>query len=425
MGAGLAIFVLLIFIFIPIFIVSVAYLLIYKKASDKELSNLKFPSIRAQSAAQSAKARLYRFYGIVLILFYFGFWLKPLVLMISGEPGIIHHFLRGIMSWDSLGDIVVYWSVLLGIFLFSYIIESCKKNNIRLYDTNKYIASVYLVGLYPFILISFIGWAGSWEPQKRFYKSDDILANFGYSNNAIEKQLGAERVAMLQSIMSWADTYEIPYEWLPRNILKLDTVERLMFHSCPKYPLRLPETLGELNKLRGIGIIQCSLQTVPDSIIQLKQLHGLVLRRNNIQELPDGLSQLQNLTVLDIRANNLHSISEDIGGLVRLTELKLSGNKIPILPNSLSKLKDLTTLYVAQNKLTELPDCIGNFPKLRRLDISNNQITHIPDTVLDLLRKKQLKYFDYSGNQFSEEELKRIEDSIDDSFTLQYWNKSY
>lgn len=420
MGAGIAVFVLCIIIFIPIFIVSVAYLFKYKTASAKELSDLEFPSIRAQSA----KARFYRFYGIALILFYVGFWLKPLSLIISGEPGIIHHLLRGIMSWDSLGDIVVYWSVLLGIFLFSYVIESYKKHNIRLYDTNKYIATVYLVGLYPFILISFIGWAGSWEPQKRFYKSDDILANFGYSNKTIDKQLGAERVAVLQSVMSWADNYEIPYEWLPRNITKLNTVERLMFHTCPKSPLSLPETLGELDKLRGINIVQCGLHDIPDSIIQLKQLHGLILRRNNIQELPDGLSQLQNLTVLDIRGNKLHSISEDIGGLVRLTELKLSGNKIPILPNSLSKLKDLATLYIAQNELTELPDYIGNLPKLRVLDISNNQITHIPDTVLELLRKKQLKYFSYSGNPLSDEEIRRIEASVDKSFTSYYWNRN-
>lgn len=189
MGAGFAVFVLCIIIFIPIVIVSVAHLFKYRKASAKELSNLKFPSIRVQSVAQSMKIRLYRFYGIALIIFYFGFWLKPMLLVISGEPGIIYHVLSGVMSWDSLSDIVIYWFILLGIFLFSYFIESFKKHNIRLYDTNKYIATVYLVGLYPFILISFIGWAASWEPQKRFYNSDEILANFGYSNNAIEKQL--------------------------------------------------------------------------------------------------------------------------------------------------------------------------------------------------------------------------------------------
>jgi len=111
MGVGLAVFVLCILIFIPIFIVSGVYFLKYRKASAKEIRNLRSISIRAQSA----KARLYCFYGIVLILFYYEFWLTPLAKLLGfdDEPGIIYHLLSGVMSWDNLSDIVVYGLLLL------------------------------------------------------------------------------------------------------------------------------------------------------------------------------------------------------------------------------------------------------------------------------------------------------------------------
>ena len=229
MGAGLLIFALCILIFIPIFIVSGVYLYRYKKASATEIKILRPQGIKARSA----KIGLFGFYGLALLVIYYEFWLTLLAKLLGfgDEPGIIYRFLRGVMSWDNLDDILIYWFFLVCIFLFVFLVVSIKQHNYRLYDTNKYVATVFLVGLYPFIVLSFIGWAGSWEPQKRFYGSDDILVNFGYSNKAIEQQLGIQRVEVLQSIMSWANAYDIPNKWLPRNILKLDSAERLIFRQ--------------------------------------------------------------------------------------------------------------------------------------------------------------------------------------------------
>ena len=421
MGLGIAVFLLCILVAAPVMIASGFYLYRFRRDAATELENF----AKTGRRARWIRVEIYLAYGVLLALFYSEFWTTVLA-KITGfddDPGLIYRVLTGVMSWDNLSDILIYLAVLGCGLLLITLVDVASGRGTGLYKTNRYVALVYLVGLYPFVILSFIGWAASWEPQKRFYQSDEILANFGFASEALEQQLGADRVDVLQSILSWSDTNDIPVEWIPRNLARLDQLKRLSFHTCPVTPLELTPELGELDSLTSITIVQCKVEKIPPTVFALANLRALNLSRNSLDELPGGIENLVNLEVLDLRGNRLDQLSEDIGDLVRLRELKLSGNRISVLPDSTAKLTNLTTLYLSHNELTEIPDFIGNLPQLEMLDISNNRITRVPESVLELLRKKQLRYFSFSPNPLSDEEIKRIESSVDEAFTSYYWNR--
>ena len=90
--------------------------------------------------------------------------------------------------------------------------------------------------------------------------------------------------------------------------------------------------------------------------------------------------------------------------------LDLSGNELTgSLPAEIKNLSNLEVLNVSSNKMTGIPAEIGQLKKLRVLNYANNQITGLP---MELGNLAQLQVFDISGNDYSKQDLQKIQQKL-------------
>lgn len=163
MGAGILIFLVSIIVYILLLIVSIIIFRISKKSADLEASN---NQLKCLSAAR-ARADIIFIYAVLLMAFYYEFWLELLVKMLvdTAEPGLLVRLFKGLSDWDSWGEIVVYWRSLLivyAIVLFRlYLFD--KTHGIKWYKNNLYVAAIFNLGLYPFMVLGFVDWAFDWK----------------------------------------------------------------------------------------------------------------------------------------------------------------------------------------------------------------------------------------------------------------------
>ena len=94
--------------------------------------------------------------------------------------------------------------------------------------------------------------------------------------------------------------------------------------------LKLPESIGCLEKLECLSVSYNFLETLPDSLIRLKNLREVKLAANRFHRFPDPLAGLPNLELLDLSANlieDLHTDRVDLGSLM----VSSHGNFFPLL----------------------------------------------------------------------------------------------
>lgn len=145
------------------------------------------------------------------------------------------------------------------------------------------------------------------------------------------------------------------------------------------------------NKVIGIGIKFCGLNTLPESITILKSLQILNLRNNELETLPESISNLTSLEKLNLSRNNLITLPEAIGNLTSLKILNIGNNKLKRLPEAITELNSLQELRLEYNNLTTLPNSIGNLTSLEYLDITLNPLTKLPNSISNLESLKEIQ----------------------------------
>ncbi|XVF79488.1 hypothetical protein PTKIN_Ptkin14bG0226800 [Pterospermum kingtungense] len=139
----------------------------------------------------------------------------------------------------------------------------------------------------------------------------------------------------------------------------------------------LPESIGNLKSLQGLGIVFCDLSgSIPRSLGNLSQLRYLFLASNHLSgKIPSSLTNLTQLIDLYIAYNQLEG-------------------SIPDCPNAFP---NLSTLYLCYNLLSgTTPSRLYNHPILTDLDLSNNQfIGHIHE-----FQHSFLKFIHFGNNKF-------------------------
>jgi Leucine-rich repeat (LRR) protein len=223
----------------------------------------------------------------------------------------------------------------------------------------------------------------------------------------------------------------------------------------------LPESIGNLRRVRFLHLAHNNLTTLPQSVKSLTRLRYLSLFNTNLKKLPDLMYSFRKLRHLDIKWTNITStpdslmmiakrnfsmkfIAEEVSpleapilGLIELiSKVKLEkigqhynihdydfprnlhyykideeGHVIglyvfnqfdPLLgifPNQLCNLRYLEELYLSNNEIQRIPDSIGNLSSLKKLDLSYNRLLHVPETFKKL---KTLKYLNISYNNIKE-----------------------
>ena len=134
----------------------------------------------------------------------------------------------------------------------------------------------------------------------------------------------------------------------------------------------LPESIGELKKLKHFNADYNKIKTLPHSISKLTGLVTLQLYEKSNRNLPDSIGELTNLTILFLFRNQLKDIPNSIGSLTKLQKLDLSKNILTRLPDSIGSLTKLQELALSGNKLTRLPDSICKLTELIELNLADN-----------------------------------------------------
>ena len=87
----------------------------------------------------------------------------------------------------------------------------------------------------------------------------------------------------------------------------------------------LPDSIGNLTKLRILDLSSNDLRELPDSIGNLKNLEELYLSKNyEFSKLPDSIGNLESLKILELEGTNLDTLPESIGNLTNLENLSFS-----------------------------------------------------------------------------------------------------
>lgn len=182
------------------------------------------------------------------------------------------------------------------------------------------------------------------------------------------------------------------------DISTVDYIERNIIHSLEKLinkPIPLKEEFNvsttcyvkEGDKITGLSLFKCGLNTLPHEILKIKSLKNLALRRNNIETLPKNIGFLSNLEYLDLRLNSLKTLPRAIGLLLKLKTLNLSSNNLVEIPDSIGELLMLKILNLNNNKLKNIPESIINLKSLEKLSLRANFWIEIPQSIKEL--KKQ------------------------------------
>lgn len=136
----------------------------------------------------------------------------------------------------------------------------------------------------------------------------------------------------------------------------------------------LPESIGEINKLKYLHISKNKLETLPKSIGNLNNLEWLYAYSNEITSLPNVAFNFQKNAIVDLKWNKIESIPEEFCnsqfGTLLLTASPLTG-----LPENFGNLKELKELNIANTNISELPDSFYNLQKLSILDIRGTKLT--------------------------------------------------
>ncbi len=125
------------------------------------------------------------------------------------------------------------------------------------------------------------------------------------------------------------------------------------------------------------------------------------------QENPAGTQSKQKL---DLSYQSLTKIPDSVFNQTDLEELDVSNNQLTgAIQAEIRHLQNLQILDASNNEMTGVPAEIGQLKNLQILDLSNNQLTGLPYELGDL---NDLKTLNISGNNYSELDLKTIQEKL-------------
>lgn len=140
------------------------------------------------------------------------------------------------------------------------------------------------------------------------------------------------------------------------------------------------------NKLTGLSLYHCDMESIPDFILDYPYLTYLNLQHNCLPLLTDEISKLSKLKTLNISHNKLSHLSNSLGKLTRLKYLNLKNNKLETLPESLLSLKLLERIDLSHNSFQDVPSVLQILPELFYLNSDNNPLTK------DALQKEKVNF---------------------------------
>ncbi|KAF3362042.1 hypothetical protein PHSC3_001353 [Chlamydiales bacterium STE3] len=156
-------------------------------------------------------------------------------------------------------------------------------------------------------------------------------------------------------------------------------------------PVKINESLKNLQSLRTCILKDCQLKKWPEEIFHLGKLEKLDLSENPIHNLPNenktcSFGNLPNLQELKLSQCKISKFPKSLLTHSTLVVVDLSKNRLKTIPINLSgssgqldliALQNLEKLDLNSNSFTKFPKAIALLANLRELDLSENKITAV------------------------------------------------
>jgi len=125
----------------------------------------------------------------------------------------------------------------------------------------------------------------------------------------------------------------------------------------------LPESIGELTKLRVAFFSHHDFETIPEVLSQCSSLELIGFRSCKIKSFSDHAlpKHIKGIILTD---NQIVSLPASIGTYTHLKKLMLSGNALKTIPDAIADCHNLELLRLSVNHLDKFPEAILELPKL-------------------------------------------------------------
>lgn len=195
----------------------------------------------------------------------------------------------------------------------------------------------------------------------------------------------------------------------PQVLTQVKSLKKLYLEGGTLF-YRIAESISDLINLEILFLNK--IATLPESIGDLKKLRVLSLKDSLMAQFPKSVSELNSLKFLDLRGcTELEKLPESLGKLNSLEVLYLDNSKL----KNLDIIRDLKNLKVLKlDNLKEIPKSITSLSSLQVLDVSSNEIIIIPEFLKEIPSLKELCISFKLLKQNSEiiEELRKLGISI-------------
>jgi Leucine-rich repeat (LRR) protein len=143
----------------------------------------------------------------------------------------------------------------------------------------------------------------------------------------------------------------------------------------------------QTKNLRYLNISRLKYETLPEVISDIWSLQALHVTFSDLVKLPESIGKLQKLRVVNLSCCfHLTSLLDSIGNCVMISSINLFGCvKIATLPSSISRNKRLRVLRLGGTKIERLPSSITTLENLECLDLQRcSELVELPDGIANL-----------------------------------------
>ncbi|XP_048132058.1 disease resistance protein RPV1-like isoform X2 [Rhodamnia argentea] len=193
--------------------------------------------------------------------------------------------------------------------------------------------------------------------------------------NRLPAELGRLE-ALKELLIDGTSVEEIPLKGYSKEL------ETLSASNC--LSLSLPDGVGELAKLRRLSLRNCRwIRKLPESISQRgSPLEELDISGTGISELPDSFGNLKRLRVLKMDYCFIREFPSSIWRLQSLEEIHAAScrNLKGGIPGGIGNLENLRILRLRNSAISSLPPEIKHLSKLETLDVLHcDKLSELPE----------------------------------------------
>jgi leucine-rich repeat protein SHOC2 len=163
------------------------------------------------------------------------------------------------------------------------------------------------------------------------------------------------------------------------------------------------ETDGE--RVVGLSLFGCDIETLPVEIARLDGLKRLNVRRNNIRAFPTAMAGMPGLQVVSAERNRLISVPDLRASAASLRELYVANNQIEDVRN-VRYLSKLEILDLDHNGIDSLEDHLTNCVALKILNLGSKKISTLADP--DVYTPAPLRKYYFPGQPRTPFELQAM-----------------